>query len=95
MISRREELRSVSPRMFRIARVWRSGIRGGEYGIGSHGQRKVYSESGVWRGVWPWVLVVLVTVEDVAHVEDVKVEAVGEGDMVEGWSRGLRDAQRE
>ena len=35
----------------------------------------------------------LVTVEDVAHVEDVKVEVVGEGDMVEGWSRGLRDPQ--
>ena len=39
------------------------------------------------------MLVVLVTVEDVAHVEDVKVEVVGEGDMVEGWSRGLRDPQ--
>jgi hypothetical protein len=90
MMSRRDELRSVSPRMFRIARVWRSGIRGGEYGIGSHGQRKVYSESGVRRGFW-----VLVTVEDVAHVEDVKFEVVGEGDMLEGWSCGLRDPQRE
>lgn len=37
----------------------------------------------------------LVTVEDVAHVEDVNVEVVGEGDMLEGWSRGLRDPQRE
>jgi hypothetical protein len=79
--------------MLSMARVCRSGIIGGEYRIGSHGQRKRVSESeGGWGESW-----VLVAVVEVVHVEpEVNVEVVGDVDIVGGSTiYGMLEARRD